>query len=369
MRTSKAVLVLLLASYALADFNQDFEQFLTGKRTIDQQDLDKMYDEFLNEYKDVSIGGTPSSHYVLKDVNRKALFNKSIQEVIEHNSNPNNSYKKGINAFSDMTEEEFRDYYHLVGDNQQCSATQRNAPPATAFEDILKDIPAHWDWRDQNVVTPVKNQGKCGSCWTFSTVGCVEAHFMLKYGQFRNLSEQQLVDCAGDFDNKGCNGGLPSHAFEYLKYAGGITTEDKYPYTAIAADKCALVDGTQVVGISGGAVNISLSEDDLRVQLFKQGPVSVAFQVIDGFKAYTSGVYTTDKCKNGPMDVNHAVLAVGFGTEDGKDYWVIKNSWGDSWGDKGYFKMERGVNMCGIVNCNSYPYDVTDLTAQATFLE
>ena len=121
-----------------------------------------------------------------------------------------------------------------------------------------------------------------------------------------------MVDCAGNFDNHGCSGGLPSHAFEYIKEAKGITTEDKYPYTATDA-KCALVEGTQVVGITGGAVNISLSEDDLRVQLFKNGPVSVAFQVIDGFKAYTSGVYTTDKCKNGPMDVNHAVVAVGYG--------------------------------------------------------
>jgi cathepsin H len=104
----------------------------------------------------------------------------------------------------------------------------------------LRDIPAHWDWRDLGIVSPVKNQAKCGSCWTFSTVGAMESHYIKKYGQFRNLSEQQLVDCAGDFDNYGCNGGLPSHAFEYIKYNGGLTTEDQYPYMAVTQVPCKL---------------------------------------------------------------------------------------------------------------------------------
>jgi cathepsin H len=177
-----------------------------------------------------------------------------------------------------------------------------------------------------------------------------------------------LVDCAGDFDNNGCNGGLPSHAFEYIKYAGGIATEDKYPYLA-RDNNCTVDSNSFSVGVSGGAVNISLSEDDLRVQLFKHGPVSVAFEVIDGFRDYKTGVYTTDQCKNGPGDVNHAVLAVGYGTENGVDYWIIKNSWSATWGDQGYFKMQRGVNMCGIVNCNSYPYDVVDLKKAQEFLQ
>lgn len=117
-----------------------------------------------------------------------------------------------------------------------------------------------------------------------------------------------------------------------------------------------------MVGVRGGAYNVSLSEDDLRVQLFQVGPISVAFQVIAGFRDYKSGVYTTDFCKNGPQDVNHAVLAVGYGSENGVNYWIIKNSWGAAWGDNGYFKMQRGVNMCGIVNCNSYPIEVFEIT-------
>lgn len=131
-----------------------------------------------------------------------------------------------------MTDAEFANYFNIVGDDQQCSATHEYAKKASPIELALKDVPAHWDWRDFGVVTPVKNQGKCGSCWTFSTVGSMESHFMKKYGQFRNLSEQQLVDCAGDFDNYGCNGGLPSHAFEYIMHAGGLATEADYPYLA-----------------------------------------------------------------------------------------------------------------------------------------
>jgi len=270
------------------------------------------------------------------------------------------TWQKGLNEYSDMSDTEFFDYFNIVGDAQECSATHEAAKNAKPLELPLKDVPAHWDWRDFGVVTPVKNQGKCGSCWTFSTVGALESHFMKKYGQFRNLSEQQLVDCAGAFDNYGCNGGLPSHAFEYIKYQGGIATEADYPYQAQTLS-CRLQPQMMSVGVVGGSYNISLNEDDLRNNLFMAGPVSIAFEVIAGFRDYKSGVYSDPACKNGPMDVNHAVLAVGYGTENNVDYWVIKNSWGAAWGDNGYFKMQRNVNMCGVQNCNSYPMDVIDL--------
>jgi len=122
--------------------------------------------------------------------------------------------------------------------------------------ELLKDTPDHWDWRDVGGVTPVKNQGSCGSCWTFSTVGAVEAHYQIKYGQFRNLSEQQLVDCAQDFDNHGCNGGLPSHAFEYIYYNLGLTTEKEYPYT-MKTGTCVYDPKMATVGITGGSYNIT----------------------------------------------------------------------------------------------------------------
>lgn len=123
------------------------------------------------------------------------------------------------------------------------------------------------------------------------------------------------------------------------------------------------------VGVIGGSVNISLSETDLQIALFEHGPISVAFNVMDDFVEYESGIYSNSTCANGPMDVNHAVVAVGYGTENGIDYWIIKNSWSANWGEQGFFRMQRGVNMCGIVNCNSYPYDVTDLTKAIEFIQ
>jgi len=177
------------------------------------------------------------------------------------------------------------------------------------------------------------------------------------------LSEQQLVDCAGDFDNHGCSGGLPSHAFEYIHAAGGITTEDQYPYIAKNGTSCAYNSTMASVSVVGGSVNITVGDEvEMMHAVFVHGPVSIAYQVVDGFKDYKSGVYHSTVCNNTAADVNHAVLAVGFGHEDGMDYWIVKNSWGTAWGDNGYFKIQRGVNMCGCSNCNSFPQDVVDST-------
>lgn len=197
-----------------------------------------------------------------------------------------------------MTNEEFRTYFNIVNDPQNdCSATH---PRKLEAAEPVQDLPQYWDWRDVGGVTPVKNQGSCGSCWTFSTVGCVESHYLIKFGQFRNLSEQQLVDCAADFDNHGCNGGLPSHAFEYIHSTSGLTTEDQYPYTALTGATCNYNGNTMAsVGINGGSVNITVDDEvDLQNAVFLNGPVSIAFEVVDGFKQYTSGVYTSTVCNN-----------------------------------------------------------------------
>jgi len=181
---------------------------------------------------------------------------------------------------------------------------------------------------------------------------------MIKYSDFTPLAEQQLVDCAQAFDNHGCEGGLPSHAFEYIMYAGGISTETAYPYKAVD-EACAVDKSTYALDVVGGSVNITEGDEvELKSAIFEHGPVSIAFQVVDGFRDYTTGVYTSDTCENSTADVNHAVLAVGFGTEGGMDYWLVKNSWGADWGDQGYFKIQRGVNMCGVAVCNSFPKDV-----------
>ena len=257
------------------------------------------------------------------------------------------SYKLGLNQFADMTWQEFQ--RTKLGAAQNCSATLKGSHKLTG-----EALPETKDWREDGIVSPVKDQGGCGSCWTFSTTGALEAAYHQAFGKGISLSEQQLVDCAGAFNNYGCNGGLPSQAFEYIKSNGGLDTEEAYPYTG--------EDGTckysaENVGVQVlDSVNITLgAEDELKHAVGLVRPVSIAFEVIHSFRLYKSGVYSDSHCGQTPMDVNHAVLAVGYGIEDGVPYWLIKNSWGADWGDKGYFKMEMGKNMCGIATCASYP--------------
>ncbi|VVB16703.1 unnamed protein product [Arabis nemorensis] len=277
---------------------------------------------------------------------RFTIFKENV-DLIRSTNKKGLSYKLGVNQFADLTWQEFQ--RTKLGAAQNCSATLKGSHKLTEAP-----LPETKDWREDGIVSPVKDQGGCGSCWTFSTTGALEAAYHQAFGKGISLSEQQLVDCAGAFNNYGCNGGLPSQAFEYIKSNGGLDTEAAYPYTG--------KDGTckysaENVGVQVlDSVNITLgAEDELKHAVGLVRPVSVAFEVVKSFRLYKSGVYTSGDCGSTPMDVNHAVLAVGYGIEDGVPYWLIKNSWGGDWGDKGYFKMEMGKNMCGVATCASYP--------------
>jgi len=333
---------------------------LSGEQKVLQDDFNAIWEQFKEQYGESS----PNSH--LSEEQRKDTFAKNLDAIIQHNSQEGVTFKKGINPYTDMTDEEFKKHFNLkaVGADQDCSATQNDA-----LYESVGDIPESWDWRAKDGVSPVKNQGSCGSCWTFSTVGTLEAHSLINYGSFDPLAEQQLVDCAGDFDNHGCEGGLPSHAFEYISYAGGISTEDAYPY--FATDRPCTVDpSTFALSVEEGSFNVTEGdEDELKLAIATQGPVSIAFEVVSDFRDYSTGVYSSTECKNSPKDVNHAVVAVGFGTEGGVDYWIVKNSWGTDWGDEGFFKIERGVNMCGVAECNAFPTKIKKLSAEQAFLQ
>jgi len=283
---------------------------------------------------------------------RFAIFKETVKEIFEHNQRPGISYKLGVNQFSDLSWEEFSALRLMSGQN--CSATHTNKKQLHQTR-LPVDLPRSVDWRKQGAVSPVKDQGHCGSCWTFSTTGCLESHHFLKTGEMVLLSEQQLVDCAELFDNHGCNGGLPSHAFEYIRYAGGLDSETGYPYSGVGG-KCQFSENL-IAAQDLGSYNITFQDEaELHVAVAKAGPVSIAFQVASDFKSYAGGVYDSTVCKSGAMDVNHAVLAVGYDTdEEGGDYWIVKNSWGTKWGEEGYFKMARGKNMCGVADCASYP--------------
>ncbi|KAL2622996.1 hypothetical protein R1flu_003201 [Riccia fluitans] len=284
---------------------------------------------------------------------RFETFVKNFQ-LIEKTNKRGLTYKLGINKFADVSMDEFR-RLHLGAKQEDCSATK-----GTHKVKSNAALPEKKDWRVDGIVSPVKDQAQCGSCWTFSTTGALESAHAQATGHMVLLSEQQLVDCAGAFNNFGCGGGLPSQAFEYIRYNGGIDTEEAYPYKA--ADGVCSFKVSSVGATVYDVVNITAyDEDELKDAVAFQRPASIAFEVIDGFSLYSSGVYSDPKCHSGPETVNHAVLAVGYDTTGDIPYWIIKNSWGADWGEKGYFKMEMGKNMCGIATCSSYPVVPEDL--------
>jgi len=278
---------------------------------------------------------------------RHAIFQENLR-VIEETNAQNLSYWLGVNEYTDLTWEEFKSQYLMAP--QHCSATVGSYQPRGVSPN------AGVDWRTKGVVTPVKNQGGCGSCWAFGTTGAVESAWALSTGQLLGLSEQQLVDCAGAFGNMGCNGGLPSQAFEYIRHAGGIQRSTDYTYTG--RDGRCRADPTKFAAHVTGEVNITEgAETELYDAITNVGPVAIAFQVVSDFQSYRGGVYDSTRCRSGAMDVNHAVLTVGYDQDaaSGKPYWIVKNSWGTSFGLQGYFYMVRNKNMCGIATCASYP--------------
>jgi len=273
-----------------------------------------------------------------------------VKYINERNKTPGLTYTLAVNGFADMTFEEFTRKRLMAP--QDCSAT------SYPTEDLLQStaaLPSAIDWRNKGVVTRVKDQGNCGSCWTFSTTGSLESHWALKTGKLSEFSEQQLVDCAGAFNNKGCNGGLPSQAFEYVHYAGGIETEDSYPY--FAKDGTCKADTTKFVGHVVRSYNITKGDEKtIHLAVATRGPVSICVDVEKDFMYYNSGVFSSASCQQTSMAVNHAILAVGYNTTaSGVDYWIVKNSWGNKWGLQGYIWMLRGKNVCGLAECSAFP--------------
>ena len=266
---------------------------------------------------------------------RRVNFEAQYRLVQEHNSKPGVTYQLGINKFSDLTDEEFAAYH--MGDN---GAPEDREEP---LEDKL-ECTAPIDWRDLGAVGLVKDQGKCGSCWAFSTVGPIEENYAIKYGRQIVLSEQQVVDCSWDYDNYGCGGGLYANGYSYVQ-DNGLQELVDYPYNA--------VDGVCFYDSSKTKVNILGVETAARTPsglkgLLMDGPASISLHASDPtFRGYKSGIYNNLEC---PTNVNHAVQAVGWGqdVEAGLNYFIVRNSWGQTWGDKGYIKIAQVNTTLGI---------------------
>lgn len=289
-----------------------------------------------------------------EEARRRLVFIDNVKKIELHNweyFNMKKSYSLDINQFADLTFEEFKHYNRL-----QKPATNRNSTiKCTKYMRPLNwAAPVSVDWREKGYVTPVKNQGQCGSCWSFSTTGSLEGQNFRATGKLISLSEQQLVDCSGSFGNEGCNGGLMDQAFEYINSVGGIETEKDYPYMA-EQEKCKFKSKKIAADLVACKDIESGSEKMLMEAVGSEGPVSVAIDAShQSFQFYDQGVYDEPQCSSEQLD--HGVLTVGYGSENGQEYWLVKNSWGTTWGEEGYVKMSRNKgNQCGIATSASFP--------------
>ncbi|CAO1331127.1 unnamed protein product [Diamesa serratosioi] len=294
---------------------------------------------------------------------RMKIFMENRHKIAKHNqkfADKTVTFKLGVNKYADMLPHEFvntlNGYNRTQSDLNMRLSSKRLEESVTFIEAANVQAPSEADWRLKGAVTPVKDQGHCGSCWSFSATGALEGQHFRKTGKLVSLSEQNLVDCSGSYGNDGCNGGLMDNAFQYIKENGGIDTENSYPYEA--KDDTCHYNKKNVGATDKGFVDIPTGDENKLMQASATvGPISVAIDAShESFQFYSEGVYVEPQCDSQQLD--HGVLLVGYGTDEEtkQDYWIVKNSWGTTWGDKGFIKMARNMqNQCGIATQASYP--------------
>eukprot|EP01116_Phalansterium_solitarium_P001567 TRINITY_DN1137_c3_g1_i1.p1 TRINITY_DN1137_c3_g1~~TRINITY_DN1137_c3_g1_i1.p1 ORF type:complete len:339 (+),score=144.40 TRINITY_DN1137_c3_g1_i1:170-1186(+) len=281
------------------------------------------------------------------------IFKANLEHIkVLSEQNPEATF--GVNKFTDLSPAEFRATYLSKYQAVRDEKAMPLAREYTAAE--LRDVPDTWDWRTKGAVTPVKNQGQCGSCWSFSTTGNIEGQWFLANHSLTSLSEQNLVDCdhqcmtyeGQNVCDQGCDGGLMPNAFTYVIKNGGIDTDISYPYLGVNG-ACKYNSANVGAKISNFTL-LSKDETQIAAYLYNNGPVSIAADAQE-WQYYTGGVFRAPCGRQ----LDHGILIVGYGTAQtigsGKvPYWIVKNSWGADWGEQGYLRIERGDDKCGLAN-------------------
>ena len=273
-------------------------------------------------------------------------WRENTKYVNEHNRN-HEDFKLEVNAFGDIRQ----DWTTRRGHNKHMKKFIFEIP---LEKRPLLGVPKAVDWRNKHIVTGVKNQQQCGSCWAFSAVGSMEGAHARKTGNLVSLSESQIVDCDVNGTDQGCNGGLMDGAFQYVIEQGGIESEKEYPYDP-EDDPCTF-NKNKIKATFSGYKDVTGGETGLKEAVSHIGPIAVGIDASHpSFQFYKNGVYYEPDCSSSQLD--HGVLVVGYNTtSNGTDYWIVKNSWGETWGQDGYIYMARNRNNnCGIATQPSYP--------------
>ncbi|KAK4352117.1 hypothetical protein RND71_027635 [Anisodus tanguticus] len=346
MLVSSATVILAAEDMSIITYNEKHHS-IGSESTVQRSDDEVMtlYESWLVEHKKVynALGEKDKRFQIFKD---------NLRYIDEQNAMSGKSYKLGLTQFSDLTNEEYRKMYlGTKGDGARRLSNRQSDRYAPKVGDSLPDSV---DWREKGVLVGVKNQGQCGSCWAFSAVASIEAVNKIVTGNSISLSEQELVDCDTSI-NSGCKGGLMDYAFKFVINNGGIDTEEDYPYTA-KDGRCDQTRKNAKVVTIDGYEDVPANDEKALKKAVSGQPVSVAIEAGGkDFQHYKSGIFT-GKCGEA---VDHGVVAVGYGSENGKDYWIVRNSWGASWGEQGYLRMQRNIanpkGLCGIATIASYP--------------
>ncbi|EGG18656.1 hypothetical protein DFA_04151 [Cavenderia fasciculata] len=289
-----------------------------------------------------------NKHYESHEFAQKlATFKNSLKRIQELNDMAKRAKvdtEFGVNKFADLSKEEFANYYLNKG-GMESTDSETYAPDYSDKE--ISNLPTSFDWRTQGAVTPVKDQGQCGSCWSFSTTGNVEGQWFLAGNDLTGLSEQNLVDCSTK--NDGCNGGLMPLAYDYIVENNGIDTEASYPYLAIQQKNCQF-NPANIGAKIDGYYNVSSNETQMQINLVNNGPLSIAADAAE-WQYYKKGIFSGIFGICG-KNLDHGILIVGYGqqtTEFGTElFWIIKNSWSTDWGLSGFMLIKRGTGECGI---------------------
>ncbi|XP_043909725.1 procathepsin L-like [Protopterus annectens] len=294
-----------------------------------------------------------------EEIYRRMVWEKNYQIIELHNqehAEGKHTYRLRMNHFGDLTNAEFNKLMNRFRplESKLLDDSIHVFKASPSFKS-----PEEVDWRPKGYVTPVKFQGHCGSCWSFSATGALEGQLFKKTGRLVSLSEQNLIDCSRQLGNNGCSGGYIVRGFQYVKANGGIDTESYYPYAERDDLPCKYNDQYKAANCTTVSMVDRGSEKALEQAVATVGPVSVAVDAkLSSFQFYHSGIYSDIFCSG---LVNHAVLAVGYGTLNNTDgtktnYWIIKNSWGEHWGENGYIRLVKDKDShCGVANQASFP--------------